>query len=394
MRSTQPRRSLANSFGPLAAVAAFAVSPLAVADEIGDLERRLDRQAKEIQELREAVEMAGDMLEQTTAAGGGSQAGHRPQQAWGGRTQVGGYGELHYTITQQKKEIDAHRTVLFVGHEFDERTRFFMEWDLEHAKELDLEQAYLEFDLTQDTRALAGVMLLPFGIVNQTHEPPTFYGVERNPVETYIIPTTWREGGAALAGRFADGWSYDLYATSGMNLSAATDYKVRYGRQGAAKAVANDLAYSARIKWTGLPGVELAGALLYTTDAAQGQDNDVGKAALMETHAVFSRGRATLKALYAAWRIDGDAPKAIGADRQNGWYVEPSFRLSDKLGIFARYNRWDNTAGDAGGDSEISQVNAGLNYWPIENVVLKLDVMQQNDAGDNKGANLGVGYMF
>ena len=35
-----------------------------------------------------------------------------------------------------------------------------------------------------------GVFLIPVGILNETHEPPTFYGVERS-VEKNIIPTTW-----------------------------------------------------------------------------------------------------------------------------------------------------------------------------------------------------------
>ena len=36
------------------------------------------------------------------------------------------------------------------------------------------------------------------GFTNERHEPPTFYGVERNFVETAIIPSTWREGGVML----------------------------------------------------------------------------------------------------------------------------------------------------------------------------------------------------
>ena len=43
----------------------------------------------------------------------------------------------------------------------------------------------------------AGLFLIPVGILNQTHEPDTFYGVERNNVEKNIIPTTCGEGGLA-----------------------------------------------------------------------------------------------------------------------------------------------------------------------------------------------------
>jgi hypothetical protein len=56
----------------------------------------------------------------------------------------------------------------------------------------------VELDLIDEHRLRAGIELIPIGILNLTHEPPTFYGVERNAVETFIIPTTWREaaGGA------------------------------------------------------------------------------------------------------------------------------------------------------------------------------------------------------
>ena len=84
--------------------------------------------------------------------------------------------------------------------------RFFSEFELEHSLvkdtqegeeapgEVELEQAFIEYDFDQRNTARAGVFLLPIGILNETHEPPTFYGVERNTVENVIIPTTWWAG--------------------------------------------------------------------------------------------------------------------------------------------------------------------------------------------------------
>ncbi len=62
---------------------------------------------------------------------------------------------------------------------------------------------------------------MPFGFLNENHEPTNFYGVQRNFVETLIIPSTWREGGFNLhgthAGRLQPGTPG---VTTGMNLSA------------------------------------------------------------------------------------------------------------------------------------------------------------------------------
>ena len=143
---------------------------------------------------------------------------------------IGGYGELHYNNLEfpdgtKFRELDFHRFVLFFGYDFTDSIRFHSELELEHSiagdgqnGEIELEQAYIEFDLTENMETKAGLFLIPVGILNETHEPTTFYGVERNPVERNIIPTTWWEGGAALTGRFGgSGVSYDLALTSGLD---------------------------------------------------------------------------------------------------------------------------------------------------------------------------------
>ncbi len=242
-------------------------------------------------------------------------------------------------------------------------------------------------------RAKAGLFLVPVGILNETHEPPTFYGVERNAVEKNIIPTTWWEGGAALAGEVAPALSYDLAVTSGLNVptSGSSAYKIRNGRQKVAEAVAEDLAYTARLKWTGMPGVEVAGSVQYQDDVTQSAEGV--SAMLLEAHAVVTQGPFGLRALYATWDLDGNGPEAAGRDEQTGWYIEPSYKITSKLGVFARYSAWDNNAGSSA-ETEITQMDFGVNFWPHENVVLKADFQNQDDAADDDGFNLGVGYYF
>ncbi len=328
---------------------------------------------------------------------------------WAENTRFGGYGELHYNNldgaggASDKNEFDLHRFVLFFGHTFNERTRFFSELEVEHSffnkdsgkGEIELEQAYVEFDLNADHRARAGLFLIPVGLINETHEPPTFYGVERNPVEKDIIPATWWAGGAALSGQLGAGFGYDLAVHEGLATTAAKSYKPRDGRQKTSEARADNLAYTARLKWTGLPGVELGGTIQHQSDITQGLDASAGSANLYEVHGVLNKGPFGLRALYAQWDLDGSGPAAIGADKQLGWYVEPSFKLSSQWGVFARYNEWDNQAG-AAVRSKKKQIDAGVNFWPHPDVVFKADFQKQdNDNGKNQnGFNLGVGYQF
>jgi len=407
------------STGIAALLCAFA-TPQASALSLEELAKRLDTleaQNKHLMtensQLREAVALTNDKVEAAVSATETiveSTSGIQKLANFADKTSIGGYGELHYNNlsgkggAKDKDEIDFHRFVLFFGHEFTDDIRFFSELELEHSLsgdgkegEVELEQAYIDFDLNEQHTARAGMFLLPVGIINETHEPPTFYGTERNPIEKNIIPATWWAAGAGAHGELGAGFSYDAYIHSGLNVG--DDFKIRDGRQKVSKAKANDPAATARIKYTGIPGLELAVSAQHQQNMGQGLVAGLESGNLIETHAIWSTGPFMLKALYAAWDIDGSAVKAAGADQQKGFYVEPSYRFSEKFGAFARFNQWDNKAGSNSGaakDSEKEQWDFGVNYWPHEDVVIKADYQyQNNDNGeDQNGLNIGLGYQF
>jgi len=319
-------------------------------------------------------------------------------------TTIGGYGELHYNNYEDKDaKVDFHRFVLFFGHEFSDTVRFFSEFELEHsiagdgkAGEVELEQAYVEVDINEGLSSKVGLFLIPVGIINETHEPPTFYGVERNGVEKNIIPATWWEAGVAFNYKPAGGVSIDGAVTSGLNVG--DDFKIRGGRQKVAKATAENLAYTGRVKYTAIAGLELAATLQYQTDITQGGDNfeapiDTAAATLLEAHAIYQVNDFTVRALYARWDIDGEEAKALGRDEQTGWYVEPSYQVNEKVGVFARYSEYDINAGNSA-STTVESTSVGVNYYIHENVVIKADYEDLGGASDSKGFNLGFGYQF
>ncbi len=367
-------------------------------DQLSTQYKQLDSKTKE---TAEAVAATADAVEQVST---------NSSSGLFNKSSFGSYGELHYnnleanhnSVGSDKDEMDLHRFVLFFGHEFNEDIRFFSELEVEHSiagegkvGEVELEQMYIDFDINDQITARGGLFLLPVGILNETHEPNTFYGVERNPVEKEIIPATWWEGGAGIHGEIAPGLGFNLYAHSGLETSAANNYAPRKGRQKVGEANAKDLAGTARIKWTAVPGLELAGSVQYQSGIAQNTDNTADDAMLYTVHAVFQKGPIGLRALYGHWNLNGSGPESVGADEQNGFYIEPSFKISKQLGIFARYNQWDNQAGNSS-NSEKEQIDVGINYWPHENIVVKADYMKQDfdNKKGQKGFNLGLGYQF
>ena len=374
--------------------------------EITQLKTQLVLTDEVLKENSVKVEATATMVEQV-ATGETSLA-----SSWAERTQIGGYGEMHYNNLEDNNDngedidkIDFHRFVLYLGHDFNDTTRMFSEVELEHSLsgdgkpgEVELEQAYIEHDLSSTTRMKAGLFLVPVGILNQTHEPTTFYGVERNNVEKNIIPTTWWEGGLALSGEILPGWSYEGAFTSGLNIDFAEgDYKIRDGRQKVAKADASKPAYTVNTKYTGIAGLELGATIQYQAGLGQGNYDEDVDAMLYSAHVVYRNGPFGLRALAAAWDID-DAINEVkaGANEQNGWYIEPSWLVMRDLGIFARYSEWDNLAG-SDGETDISEWDIGVNYWLVENVVFKADYQWQDAPPGQKeleGFNLGVGFTY
>lgn len=333
-------------------------------------------------------------------------------------TQIGGYGEMHYNnldaedSSRDLTEADFHRFVLYVGHDFTDRIRFFSEVELEHSLardtadgsstgEVELEQAYIEMDLDDRHYLRSGLSLIPVGLINETHEPPTFYGVERNEVESIIVPATWWEGGVGLGGRYASGLSWDFMAHTGLEtpIVGSSAFRIRSGRQKLSNAAADDLAYSLRVRYTGVPGLELGGTLQYQSDMTQIENDGMEEGILTSVHGVWNVGAFTLKALWAAWDIEGDAIKAADADEQDGWYVEPSYRFLVADHSFGVYSRYQDVEGARTVD-QFDQWEVGLNYWPTEKVVFKFDYRDRShdqvaDAGrDFHGIDLGVGYQF
>jgi hypothetical protein len=390
---------------------AFAGAEVPSMDEmwaiIQEQQAEIERLKARVEDAEAKVEAAGDMIEAV-------QEREEPAGAegWWQRTQLGGYGELHYN-GGDKDEIDFHRLILFADHDFSDDLRFQSEIEFEHAVigegkkgEVEIEQAYLEQDLGEHHRAKGGIILVPVGIINETHEPPTFFGVERPTVEKNIIPTTWREGGVAVSGELGAGFSYDLAVHSGLAVptTGSSAYKIRNGRTSVSEAAATDPALTGRIRWTGYPGVEVGVSAQYQDDITQNALGLGTTATLIEAHTDLRLGGWGLRALYARWDLD-EGPAftgagAFGRDVQYGWYVEPSYRFDigfGQLGVFARYSEWDNEAGSST-DSTFGQFDLGLNYWPHPNVVVKIDGEFQSFP-DGRGKkdnrlNVGLGYQF
>jgi Phosphate-selective porin O and P len=434
MKQTLSVLALAAAMGVLSPTTAISAS---VEDKLEILQKELDELKAEIARLK------GEKAGQANAAPATSNYTSGTSEAAGaGATTIGGYGELHYNNLQDsaiKDEIDLHRFVLYFGHRFSERLRFHSEVEYEHnvtgpnnTGEVELEQAYIDYRFNDHAILRAGVMLIPLGILNETHEPPTFLGVERNQVENRIIPTTWWEGGFALHGQISEKFSYDAGVTSGFDISrfnnGSNSAPLRRARQKANEAAANDLGLFGAVRFR-QPGLQIgAGVFSGNTsqDGTRGSTavraalkNVDAKLTLWDVHALYSIGKLDLRALFAQGAISdaGEATAALRLDTANnnvkvpkrfeGWYAEAGYHVWQKgdmdLAPFIRYEQFDSQkslpslagvplARDANTKDNITTF--GVNFKLHPQVVLKADYADWSKDDTRDAINLGVGYQF
>ncbi|HZE90070.1 MAG TPA: ABC transporter C-terminal domain-containing protein, partial [Verrucomicrobiae bacterium] len=241
-------RALEARLAELEAAVKAQASPGATAAE---LQRRIDLLAAELEKLRLGEAAAVKPL--VPAHGLGPAASRVYGVAKG--VSIGGYGEAIYDNFDARDQsgaasgatdrFDFVRAVLYAGYKFTDRVVFNSELEFEHAStetggSVSVEFAYLDFMLHPRANLRAGLILVPAGLINETHEPPTFLGAHRPMVETRIEPATWADNGAGVFGE-AGGFSYRAYLLTGLDSSGFTAGEgLREGRQGGGEAKAQD----------------------------------------------------------------------------------------------------------------------------------------------------------
>jgi hypothetical protein len=325
-------------------------------------------------------------------------------------------------------QLDFHRFVLLVTHQFSDRIRFVGELELEHALvegleeggELELEQAYVDFLLSRGFNVRAGMLLMPVGIINERHEPPVYYGVERPLVDTVIIPTTWFEAGVGIHGEIARGWRYRLYVTSPLDASKfSAEEGLRGGGQHGSRTNIGRAAASGRLEYVGVAGLT-AGASFWTGSSgfAFRPRFDV-PVRLFEADVRYARDRLEMRGQFArvgiagAGELNDAVARASGinpnvARALRGGYLEGSYRLVSgrsfgEIGGFVRYENFDTQFRMPDGYVPLRQFDRdawvfGGTYWPDPDIAVKVDYLIARNRSAVVGApnsfNLGLGWWF
>lgn len=340
---------------------------------------------------------------------------------------IGGYGQIDYNEPDGSApgKLDVHRLVLLFGYRFTDKLSFVTEIELEHVKEVYVEQAFINYNINPNFNVKGGLMLIPMGIVNEYHEPPTFYGVERPGVDHDIVPTTWRELGVGVSGKFDNlSLKYQAYIFNGF-----VSYKdgqgtlrgkdgLRNGRQKGAESIINSPNLSVKFDYYGILGLKLGLAGYFgntQTDDSSLEASTVG-VSMVGLDARYNFNNFELRGQYIWTGLSGTedynnltssdlGSEMIGYFGEIGYNFMPliSKKSKHKFVAFGRYEKYDTqakTAGDLAKNLayDRNDITAGLDYKLSPNVALKVDYQWRNNAVEGSNPdnqfNAGIGLMF
>ncbi|MEE8588418.1 MAG: hypothetical protein V3S80_03610 [Sulfurimonadaceae bacterium] len=343
---------------------------------------------------------------------------------------IGGYGEMFYAAPDNGENFaDVYRFVPYIGYKFSDNIVLNTEIEFEHgganggSGEAIIEFMYLDFLMYQAFNVQVGHVLTPMGLINLRHEPTLFNTIQRPNTEKYLLPSTWHTNGAVAYGSFGDtGLSYNAGIIQALDLNngdAGEKKQIRSGRAGSSKeSTFNNAAFVGRLDYRGINGLLLGGSVYYGS-MTQGTPSGVD-GVMYDLHATYEIAGFKAKGLYTATKVNDadkialDNAKAASISDANGYYVNVEYDLlaaagtTYRLPLFAQYDYINPTATvvDATDtvidspdlDAEIATTTVGVNFFPHEQVVLKLDYAMTDVVNDTvedyNTLSAGLGFIF
>lgn len=310
------------------------------------------------------------------------------------------------------------------------------EWEQETEKggEVELEQFWIQKSFAKWANLRMGHIVVPVGLNNAYHEPLNFFTVYRPEGENTIIPSTWHQTGVSFFGRHGD-FRYEVQFLAGLNADNFTNTGwINKGTSSPLEfEVANKYGVALRVDNYTVPGLRIGLSGYYGHSIgnsypknANGTDAEYkGKVAVgsidftYNAHNWIVRGQADygylsdaeqLKYLYN--RLNNKSPfkhSAFVSKNAYAFGIEAGYDIfsqitklrndNQKMYVFGRYEQYNPYASDTKGTSydytEVKRFAAGVNYYPIPQIVIKAEYSKRllkSIYNDEPSVNIGVAY--
>ena len=325
-------------------------------------------------------------------------------------------------VNKITSNIEMYRFIIGTTSQLSENIVFNSELEIEHATrvgvktskdaatghltgasaglEIELEQAWVEFQRVSSFQPRVGVILVPVGRLNIHHDADKVDSVDRPLGDRNVIPTTWFEPGVGFTGSVELGLvelGYEAYVINGLRGSAAAG-----GNEGGMRGMRmhkdssndnnNNKAVVGRLTVSPVAGLELG------FSGYSGKYDPAGSLG-MRFGALDGHFRWKWLDLQGEWveanidrpdptevtsRVNQDAsfttdpgyyaPGAKFAGLRQAWYAQALVRLeAGEWGRFEPFVQLAHQDPDKGRVTMNDQMRTtlGINYRPIDNVVVK-----------------------
>ena len=323
---------------------------------------------------------------------------------------IGGYGELHWNRELDKDGettknlMDFHRFIIYYGYNWTEEWSFKSEVELEHNfvqdgdGELELEQAYVNYH-TDKWGFQGGVILPTVGLLNEYHEPPLFFSVERPDYSKYIIPTTWFGNGFAIYGNISD-FNLRLAILEDLEGEGISTSGIRGARGKGYKTTGYSLVKNLSAVYTGINGLRLGGSLTLNDAPINDEPDTSISVQMFEVNAKYNANNIYAVFEYGQNSFEGNNFTSP-LKTSSGYYLDLGYNIGSMVNCnkLIPWLRVSNVSTDVDTDSKITDyMRLGLTWWPIDNIAFKMDYGTKTKKSDSDNPttqiNLGIGYNF
>ncbi|WP_298431760.1 porin [Geobacter sp.] len=284
--------------------------------------------------------------------------------------------------------------------------------------EVTVEQAFLDFRIASPFNVKAGIMLVPLGATNLYHEPTNFNSSERPQLDTYLIPSTWREMGIGIHGALGPKADYQLLVMNGLN---GAEFSAKNGLRGGRQNLNEDnnrgKAVTGRLELR--PLTNLYTNLSFYTGNSAPQGAPDAYTTILAFDGKYRISDFELAGEYV--QVIQDNPGVLAGDighRMSGYWVEGAYHLMPAalkkgklaeadLVAFARWSEFDTQQGGiadpalASGKYDRNYTTFGFSFKPVATVAIKADYQIYGDhrgAGekplDNDKFQVTLGFVF
>ena len=340
---------------------------------------------------------------------------------------IGGYGEIWFDYNPNRNprgKTDVFRYIMYLGYAFNDKLKFNSEIEIEHTNKILLEFAFIDYRVNKSLGIRGGQVLIPIGITNEYHEPPTYFSVRQPYVEKKLFPFTWKENGVGVYGdtEFVE---YRAYVINPMKAEASS-YKdftepLDQMNQNGGQANMQNLGFTGRVDFKLPMGLKI-GTATFISPVEDTNGNKLGTISLISPHLWLQYAGFDVRFVGAYANISGadnitsvidDGNPADGQEvfpeKMQGFYLQVAYNVlrfldtEQELYVFGkvetvdRYNKvptgYSKPKGKA---SKLDVINVGIAYKPHPLVSLKADYARESyKEGDNQHVySSAITWMF